>query len=77
MAVFAAILAITLIRQKRGETEMSNQQINVIVHVSGQLGAAERAGIAQAIAAQPGVSRAQPSPNPSLSPHLTILRYFN
>lgn len=41
---------------------MSNQQINVIVHVAGELGAAERASIAQTIAAQPGVSRAQPSP---------------
>jgi hypothetical protein len=41
---------------------MSNRPINVILHLSGNLGAAERAGIAQAIAAQPGVSRAQPSP---------------
>ena len=41
---------------------MSNQQINVIVHVAGELGAAERASITQTIAAQPGVSRAQPSP---------------
>jgi hypothetical protein len=52
----------TLIRQKRGETEMKNYQVNVILHLSGNLGAAERAGIAQQIAAQPGVSRAQPSP---------------
>ena len=41
---------------------MSNQQINVIVHVAGELGGAEGASIAQTIAAQPGVSRAQPSP---------------
>ena len=41
---------------------MSNQQVNVIVHVSGNLGAVERAGIAQQIAAHAGVSRAQPSP---------------
>jgi len=53
----------TLTRQKRGETEMNNQPINVILHVSGKLGAAERTSIAQTIAAQPGVCRAQPSPN--------------
>jgi hypothetical protein len=41
---------------------MSNQQINVILHVAGELGAAERTSIAETIAAQPGVSRAQPSP---------------
>ena len=41
---------------------MSNQQINVIVHVAGELGAAERTSIAETIAAQPGVSRAQPCP---------------
>ena len=41
---------------------MSNRPINVILHLSGTLGAAERTSIAQAIAAQPGVSRAQLSP---------------
>lgn len=37
---------------------MRKQSVNVIVHVSGELGAAEHAGIVQGIAAQPGVSRA-------------------
>ena len=41
---------------------MSKRPINVILHVSGKLGADERAGIAQAIAAQPGVCRVEPSP---------------
>lgn len=41
---------------------MTKQPVNVIVHVSGNLGTAEHAGIVQGIAAQPGVSRAVPSP---------------
>jgi hypothetical protein len=41
---------------------MSKQSVNVIVHVSGNLGTAEHAGIVQGIAAQSGVSRAVPSP---------------
>ncbi|MGE5154988.1 MAG: hypothetical protein ACM3ST_13355 [Bdellovibrio bacteriovorus] len=40
---------------------MSHPSVNVIVHLSGDIGAAEPTGIAHAIAAQPGVSRAAPS----------------
>jgi hypothetical protein len=41
---------------------MSNKYANVVVHLSGPVGPAERAGIEQAIAAQPGVGRAATSP---------------
>jgi hypothetical protein len=41
---------------------MSRPSVNVIVHLSGDIGAAAPTGIARAIAAQPGVSRAEPSP---------------
>ena len=40
---------------------MSRPSVNVIVHLSGDTGAAAPIGNAQAIAAQPGVSRAAPS----------------
>lgn len=41
---------------------MSKRYSNVIVHVSGPVDSAERAGIVQAIAAQRGVKRAEKSP---------------
>ena len=41
---------------------MSKSYTNVIVHVSGPVDSAERAGIEQAIAAQHGVKRAERSP---------------
>jgi hypothetical protein len=40
---------------------MSNKYANVVVHVSGPVGPAERAGIEQAVAAERGVSRARVS----------------
>lgn len=41
---------------------MTTKYANVIVHVSGTFGAGERAGVEQAVAAQPGVGRAAVSP---------------
>ena len=41
---------------------MSTKYANVVVHVSGPSGRAERFGIEQAITAQPGVGRAATSP---------------
>ena len=41
---------------------MSTRFANVIVHVSETLGADERAGVEQAVAAHPGVGRAAVSP---------------
>ena len=41
---------------------MSTKYANVIVHLSGVVGAHERANVEQVVAAQPGVSRAAVSP---------------
>jgi len=40
---------------------MSTKYANVVVHVSGPVGPAERDAIEQAVAAEPGVSRARVS----------------
>ena len=40
---------------------MSKHYANVVVHVSGPVGPAERTGIEKAVAAEPGVSRARVS----------------